>query len=359
MKKTNRSNKRIILFMLMLSLVVSTGTFAYWASSVEGTSEEATGTLSIGYADGVETRFELTNNLEDGGLLVPNGQTVNSEDVSVEEINVSYNLVWKEDTDQSQLIGTTTTGKVSVSHSFLIELDGVELESKEYSQIYDLIHITYDETNPTELTLDGEMGIFAFSITMDEPSNQEEYNMISTAKITVIINYRMYDNFIETMDSITGAYMVLKGDSIVYLEVGNKFVDEGAQAFNSIGEEIKRTWYNGEINTWKVGTYTLQYSAYSSYDNETVNSVERTIVVVDTTAPVITTNGNDTIIVTKGTSYSDWGAWALDNSNDEVTVNVTGIDSVDTNTAGTYYVTYMSIDNSGNEATSIRTIVVK
>lgn len=358
-KQPNRKNKRMILFLLMISLTLSTGTFAFWASNVEGTNEEATGTLSIGYAASVETTFELTNTLQDGGLLVPNGQIGNSIGESVEIINLSHNLVWLEDALQSQLEGTITTGKISITHSFIIELEGVELDSKEYSDIYELIHINYDESNPIFMTLDGDVEAFNYTITMDEPNNQEEYDLIHNANITVVFNYRVYDNFIETTDQVDGAHMSLLGDDVVYVEVSTTYTEPGVQAFNSIGDEIYRTWYSGEVNTWKVGTYTLSYSAYSSYDNETVTSIERTIVVVDTTAPVISISGPTIVNVSIGSEYSDWGAWAIDNSNEEVSITVEGMDEIDTNRAGTYYVTYRSVDNSGNESIAIKTIIVK
>jgi len=63
--------KKTIALLITLSLVLTVGTFAYWASNVEGTSEQATGTLEIGSGDKVETKFNLTNDLNSGGLLVP------------------------------------------------------------------------------------------------------------------------------------------------------------------------------------------------------------------------------------------------------------------------------------------------
>jgi len=43
--------KKTIALLITLSLVLTVGTFAYWASNVEGTSEQATGTLEIGSGD--------------------------------------------------------------------------------------------------------------------------------------------------------------------------------------------------------------------------------------------------------------------------------------------------------------------
>lgn len=81
---------------------------------------------------------------------------------------------------------------------------------------------------------------------------------------------------------------------------------------------------------------------------------------VDTTAPVITLNGNATYNLTVGDSFTDLGATALDDVDGDISANIqVGGDTVDTNTIGTYQITYNVSDSAGNAATEvIRTIEV-
>ena len=71
------TGKKLIAALLMLSLVVTSGTFAYWASYVEGTSTEATGTLEVGSGDIVQTTFVLSNDLNSSLVIklysIPSG----------------------------------------------------------------------------------------------------------------------------------------------------------------------------------------------------------------------------------------------------------------------------------------------
>lgn len=361
-KRQNKNRKKIISLLLMLSLVLTTGTFAFWASYVEGTSEEATGTLTVGYAEGVETKFDLTNELNSGGFLVPSSQLYNSMEHSVDSITLSYDLSWQEAADLTQLEGTISTGDVSISHSLIIEVDGKELDSKIYSTIFDLVKVNYSTNNPEQLTLDGDVETFSFYITMDEPTNQEEYSIISNASVSILFSFRIFDNFVDTNDAEiqqNGPYISLVGNDVIYVEIGETYEDQGVVAYNSLGEVFTNTWTRGEVNTWKLGTYEISYGAYSSYDNQTLDSATRTIIVVDTKAPVITMNGAEVFNVSLGSYYNDWGAWATDNSNQAINVTVTGVEDVDINIAGTYYVTYTAVDASGNEAIEVRTINVK
>ena len=79
----------------------------------------------------------------------------------------------------------------------------------------------------------------------------------------------------------------------------------------------------------------------------------------DTTAPVITLNGEAVITLELGVdTYAEPGAIASDLCDPGVPV-VIGGDEVDSNTLGTYVVIYTASDDSGNEAdTVVRTVHV-
>ncbi|MAU15148.1 MAG: hypothetical protein CMH48_11310 [Muricauda sp.] len=80
----------------------------------------------------------------------------------------------------------------------------------------------------------------------------------------------------------------------------------------------------------------------------------------DTVPPVITLNGDATINLTVGDTFTDPGATAIDDVDGDISANiVVGGDTVDTNTAGTYTITYDVSDAAGNAATQVtRTVIV-
>lgn len=77
----------------------------------------------------------------------------------------------------------------------------------------------------------------------------------------------------------------------------------------------------------------------------------------DTTAPVITLNGNNPATLEKNASYLDLGAIVTDNVNLNLGYQTTG-DQIDTTVPGTYTVTYTATDVAGNTATASRTVIV-
>ena len=80
---------------------------------------------------------------------------------------------------------------------------------------------------------------------------------------------------------------------------------------------------------------------------------------VDTIAPALTLNGAADVQLTVGDAYTELGVKALDNKDGDISSSVQMSGSVDTNTPGTYTVTYTVKDKAGNASEITRTIIVQ
>ena len=79
--------------------------------------------------------------------------------------------------------------------------------------------------------------------------------------------------------------------------------------------------------------------------------------VEDTTKPIISLNGNNTVFVEEGSSYTDAGATATDTVDGTLTVTTTN--PVNVNAVDIYTVRYNVADAEGNQATEVtRTVYV-
>ena len=79
----------------------------------------------------------------------------------------------------------------------------------------------------------------------------------------------------------------------------------------------------------------------------------------DDTKPVIILNGAASVILEAGTTYTDAGATASDNVDRTITSQIVTVNPVDTDTVGTYQITYNVSDAAGNAATTVtRTVEV-
>ena len=74
---------------------------------------------------------------------------------------------------------------------------------------------------------------------------------------------------------------------------------------------------------------------------------------------MITLLGDDTVTVEVGSVYTDAGATAIDNYDGDISSSIVTVNPVDTNTVGTYIITYNVSDVSGNVALEVtRTVNV-
>jgi hypothetical protein len=96
-----------------------------------------------------------------------------------------------------------------------------------------------------------------------------------------------------------------------------------------------------------LAAFTFVAFTFTSCDNE------------DTTAPIITLIGAGTVTVELGDTYTDDGATAEDDEDGDITALIIVDNPVNTDSAGTYTVTYSVSDAAGNPASATRTVIVE
>ncbi|WP_224484440.1 immunoglobulin-like domain-containing protein [Robertkochia aurantiaca] len=144
--------------------------------------------------------------------------------------------------------------------------------------------------------------------------------------------------FYEYHDTIPPVIKLI-GDNPMTLEAGSEFTDPGAETDDGspVTADISEL---GDL----PGTYQVIYNASDSYGNQ-AEPVTRTVIIVDTTPPVITLLGDNPFIMEEGTSFNDPGAITDDGS--EVNINTSGLQTEQT---GVYEIIYTAVDDYGNEA---------
>ncbi len=240
--------------------------------------------------------------------------------------------------------------------------------------------ITLVGSNPQELTTGGnyvELG----AIATDNVDGDISSNMVIDASSVnlqqagdYIVTYNVEDAAgnsaievtrvvrVSTAADTTAPVITLIGGD-VDLTVGQAYTEQGATATDNVDGDITSNIVvdDSAVDTNTIGSYNVTYNVSDAAGNAAVEVVRtvRVTAAPDTTPPVITLIGGD-VDLTVGQAYTEQGATATDNVDGNITSNIIVDDSaVDTNTIGSYNVTYNVSDAAGNAAVEVvRTVRV-
>ena len=212
--------------------------------------------------------------------------------------------------------------------------------------------IAYDETD----------GDITEQIVVDNPVNTSIPN-------TYIVTYNVSDAAGNPAVAKTRTVYVadtrapvitLLGDAEVTVECGAEYTDAGVLAADECdGDMSAQIQVTGAVNTAAPGTYTLTASVSDSAGNA-AEPATRTIHVVDTQAPVLTLLGDPEVTLECGGEYTDEGVAAMDVCDGDISGQIQVTGEFNPAAPGTYVLTAMVPDGSGNEAEPVtRTIHVQ
>ncbi|WOV92984.1 MAG: DUF5011 domain-containing protein [Candidatus Nitrosoabyssus spongiisocia] len=288
-------------------------------------------TLSIN-----STYNEQNATTDDGSPVTIGGDTVNSSLKG--NYTVTYNSVDSAGNNATQVVRTVMISNASDTTPPVITLIG-------NATVYVELDSSYSEQNAT--TDDGSLvTIGGDTVNSSLVGNYTvTYNSVDSAGN----NATQVNRFVIVSDT-TPPVITLNGNSTITLSINSTYNEQNATTDDGSPIVIR----GDTVDTNTIGNYTITYHSVDSSGNN-ATQVNRTVIVRDTTPPVITLNGNDVVYVELGSSYSEQNA----TTDDDSSIVIRG-DTVDTNTIGNYTITYHSVDSSGNDATQVnRTVIVR
>ncbi len=195
-----------------------------------------------------------------------------------------------------------------------------------------------DEEIPAEVTMEGNIDltkIGTYKVTYSA-SNQES---ITTIRQTYVIQ------------DWTPPVITLTGGEIGYYSPGYSYIEAGFSAADN---------HDGDLTSEVIYTITpteINYMVVDSFGN--VATATRQLICQDIVPPSMALNGSQHIVIKKGSKFADPGCFAWDDVNGDISAYITVSGNIDTKTYGKQYLTYTSIDSSGNTSQIQRCVVVQ
>jgi hypothetical protein len=276
------------------------------------------------------------------------------------------------DGDITASIVTVNPVDANTLGSYVVTYDVTDSSGNPAPQVTRTVNVV-DTTAPaiTVLGANPIAVLFGAAYTDDGATASDNYDGDITASITTVnpvdtgvlgtylVTYDVTDSSGNAAAQASRTVMVVDGDapvitllgtSPVPVPQGTPYADAGATAFDNADGDITASITTvNPVDTGVLGTYLVTYDVTDSSGNPAIQAT-RTVTVVDVTAPVITLAGSDPVDAEAGVPYADAGATALDDTDGDLTASIITVNPVDTNTLGTYLVTYDVTDSSGNPA---------
>jgi peptidoglycan/xylan/chitin deacetylase (PgdA/CDA1 family) len=213
---------------------------------------------------------------------------------------------------------------------------------------------TVEVFNTTEIK---EANLYLFNKKIPSKIKVEEnidFNKVGTYKVVYKANYGIIPikkiKTVEVVDT-TSPTIELKGEEELSICPNAEYEESGYEAKDN---------YDGDL-TDKVKIEKVEdgiiYTVEDSSGNKT--QVKRNIKKEDTESPIIQLYGSKTIYLSLNETFKESGYEATDNCSGDITKKVTISSNLDTSKIGSYTKVYTVTDDSGNETTINRNIVVR
>ncbi|MFC3192609.1 choice-of-anchor Q domain-containing protein [Marinicella sediminis] len=134
-------------------------------------------------------------------------------------------------------------------------------------------------------------------------------------------------------------------------------VNLGTASVSDVDEDNPLTAAPDNSGPFEVGLHSIIWSATDSYGH--TGTAAQVVTIIDSTAPVITLQGDNPLFVARDGVFTDPGATAHDIVDGDISANINVTGMVDTSTVGSYEISYNVSDNTGNDAIEVvRTVTV-
>jgi hypothetical protein len=179
------TKKSFIAFLLFISVLLTSSTFAYWADTVVGSESEITASFVVGSPIYDDHDFVLTSSINTYSYLIPTSYLLENPTVTTD--NVSVGIMWND-----QALKDTYTeedlANLTVSYELVLLQDGKEVNRNLYDQFTSLFDITMSEL-PTEISYGALPTTVNLDITLTPENQSNDYSHLLKYEAYIVVTF--------------------------------------------------------------------------------------------------------------------------------------------------------------------------
>ena len=201
MKLRRVSKKSVIMILLLISFLMTSSTFAYWAGIVEGTQNSITSTFVVGSPIYDNHEFVLTSEVNTYSYEIDLLELLDNPEENIDE--VIFGLVWNDESISDEVKDQILTGELNLDFDiYMTKANGKELTGNRYKRYSSLINIEIDQDNPSEVEYNDTPDTLRFSISLTEENKRNDYKNLAKYKAYVVISFDVEYELEDDTDDI-------------------------------------------------------------------------------------------------------------------------------------------------------------
>jgi len=181
------SKKMIILVLVVISLLTTSSTFAYWTTFVEGTSFRTSSSIMVGAINNFDYNFVLNDQVNSYMYKVPLEDLLEDPVNSIDD--VLYGIIWNKIEDSNTDASQVKNGELVVNYEIVIRDFEKEVNQNLYNRFSHLINLNVSDNNTNEIFLNSNPVEQEFSVTLNYEVGVNDYKLLEKYNIYILITY--------------------------------------------------------------------------------------------------------------------------------------------------------------------------
>ncbi len=193
-----KQRSKIMLLLIVVSLLMTSSTLAYWTEAVEGSSSDKDYTFLIGEYGITHSLFTLSSSSDQGEYSVQPKNIFDNNTGYMHSFTEVFEAEWL--SSSSWVDNYHIEGDIEFDYEIqILNQKGKPINNKKYNRLVRYIEVEFAGDNSSSITLNDTPTSFGFTFNITEPSNTNHYSQLNDLTIVVTVSY--------TINNVTYQYL--------------------------------------------------------------------------------------------------------------------------------------------------------
>lgn len=193
-----RHRSRVLVLLIVISILMTSSTFAYWTDSVVGNEISTSSVITIGTYELSNPLFTLSSTSDSGEYSITSNNVFTNNQGYTHSFVETFEAEWLY--SSSWVDSYVIEGDIEFDYEILlVKSNGNTVGSKKYNRLIPYIDFSFNDDNDSSIIINEDAKTFGFTLNITEPTKSSHYSQLEDLTVSVLISY--------TVDNITYEYI--------------------------------------------------------------------------------------------------------------------------------------------------------